>query len=125
MRNQFLFLSVVITLWGSVSLYSYAANDHGESDGHSSEQAEEAKGSHGGKLLSDGDFSLELKIFETGVPPEMRLYAYDNGKPIASDNWQANVTLDRLGGDKDQIKFSSSWRSLIVVRPSWLSNCHS
>ena len=107
MRNQFLFLSVVITLWGSVSFYSYAANDHGESDGHSSKQAEEAKGSQGGKLLSDGDFSLELKIFETGVPPEMRLYAYDNGKPIAPDNWQANVTLDRLGGDKDQIKFSS------------------
>ena len=107
MRNQFLFLSVVITLWGSVSLYSYAVNDHGESDGHSSEQAEEAKGPHGGKLLSEGGFSLELKIFETGVPPEMRLYAYDNGKPIAPGNWQASVTLDRLGGDKDQIKFSS------------------
>lgn len=106
MRNQFLFLTVVIALYGSVSLYSYATNDHDMSDDHSSEQAEEAKGPHGGKLFSDGSFSLEITIFETGVPPEMRLYAYDNGNPVAPSNWQADVTLNRLGGDQDHIKFS-------------------
>ncbi len=33
-------------------------------------QEEPAKGPHRGRLLTEGDFVLELSIFETGVPPE-------------------------------------------------------
>ena len=38
---------------------------------------EPAKGPHRGRLLVDGDFALELAIFETGVPPEFRVWATD------------------------------------------------
>jgi len=41
------------------------------SSGHHEEaaEAEPAKGQHGGRLLRDGDFELELAYFETGMPP--------------------------------------------------------
>lgn len=102
-------LSASIVLLGTFSLSTYAAGGHGEQDDHKNEhteeRTEEVKGPHGGKLLSDGNFSIELTVFETGVPPEMRLYAYDHGKPVAPGDWQVEVRLDRLGGDQDQVTF--------------------
>ncbi|MBI2214812.1 MAG: efflux RND transporter periplasmic adaptor subunit [Acidobacteria bacterium] len=65
----------------------------------------EGKGPHGGKLLSKGDFSLEVKIFEEGVPPEYRLYAFDTGKPLAPSAFEATITLARLDRT-DTINFS-------------------
>ncbi len=59
--------------------------------------AEEAgKGPHGGKLLKKDDFAVEVKIFEEGVPPEFRLYAFDDGKPVAPAAYTASITLKRL-----------------------------
>jgi membrane fusion protein, heavy metal efflux system len=106
MKNYAILICTVIALLGAFSLSAYAAEDNGEQDDHENEHTEETKGLNGGKLLSDGNFSIELKIFETGVPPEMRLYAYDNGKLVAPGDWEVNVSLDRLGGDQDQIKFT-------------------
>ncbi len=54
------------------------------------------KGPHGGKLLTKEDFALEVKIFEEGVPPEYRLYAFDDGKPVAPAGYDATITLKRL-----------------------------
>lgn len=54
------------------------------------------KGPHGGKLLTRGDFALEVKIFEEGVPPEYRLYAFDDGKPLDPKGFDATITLKRL-----------------------------
>ncbi len=34
-----------------------------------------ARGPNNGRLLAEGDFVLELAIFETGVPPEFRAWA--------------------------------------------------
>jgi len=54
------------------------------------------KGPHGGKLLQKDDFGLEVKIFEEGVPPEYRLYAFEDGKPLPSADFNATITLKRL-----------------------------
>jgi len=57
--------------------------------GHSEvAEAEPAKGPHGGRLLADGEFLLELSIFETGVPPEFRVWVTQAGK--ASARYQGN-----------------------------------
>jgi cobalt-zinc-cadmium efflux system membrane fusion protein len=69
------------------------------------EEAEPAKGPHRGRLLEEDDFSLELAIFETGVPPEFRAWATDNGAPVAPGDVGLRVTLTRLGDVKDEIKF--------------------
>lgn len=63
------------------------------------------KGPHGGKLLTKDDFSLEVKIFEEGVPPEFRLYAFDDGKAIPPTAYNATITLKRLERT-DAVNFS-------------------
>lgn len=69
-------------------------------------EAEPAKGPHNGRLLVDGDFVLELAIFETGVPPEFRVWVTDAGTPAAPDDVNLHVTLTRLGDVKDEIGFA-------------------
>lgn len=56
------------------------------------------KGPHGGRMLTDGDFALELVIFERGVPPEFRLYPQLAGKPLPLAEVQARVELRRIDG---------------------------
>ncbi|HKJ61191.1 MAG TPA: efflux RND transporter periplasmic adaptor subunit, partial [Hyphomicrobiales bacterium] len=75
---------------------------HGESA-----EAEPAKGPHNGRLLVDGDFVLELAIFETGVPPEFRAWVTDSGAPVAPDDVELHITLTRLGDVKNEIGFTA------------------
>ncbi len=69
-------------------------------------EAEPEKGPHRGRLLRDGDFTLELAIFETGVPPEFRAWATKNGKTLSPNNVDLNIKLTRLGGQIDDINFA-------------------
>ena len=71
------------------------------------EQAEPEKGPHNGRMLREGSFALELAIFETGVPPEFRVWLTDNKNPINPDDVELTVTLTRLGNVIDDIKFIS------------------
>ncbi len=75
--------------------------DHGEAA-----EAEPEKGPHRGRLLKDGDFILELAIFETGVPPEFRAWVTKNGKTLEPDEVDLNIKLTRLGGKVDDINFA-------------------
>lgn len=75
-------------------------------DEHGAAVAEIRKGSHGGRLLSDGDFTLELAIFETGVPPEYRAWLTQNGQPLNPAEVSLQVELHRLGGIIDRIGFA-------------------
>lgn len=79
------------------------ADTHGEGEDHAEEEA--ARGPHGGRLLSDGSFSLEVTIYEEGVPPQYRLYPYDDGKPVSPKTVAAKVALTRLGGKIDNFSF--------------------
>jgi len=67
---------------------------------------EEAKGPHGGRLLTSGDFELELAIFERGVPPEFRAWARQDGQPVPPADVSLAVKLARLGGRVDRISFA-------------------
>lgn len=69
--------------------------------------AEEApqRGPHNGNLLVDGDFVLELAIFETGVPPEFRAWATDGGRSLGPESIDLGVRLTRLGNRIDEIGF--------------------
>jgi cobalt-zinc-cadmium efflux system membrane fusion protein len=68
--------------------------------------AEPAKGPHGGRLLEKDGFAIEISIFESGVPPEMRVFAYQGDKPLAPSAVQLTVTLNRLDGEQNQLSFS-------------------
>ena len=108
------------TLWLFALLASFSgcggtASDHdgsstGGSTGHGSmgheSEAEPPRGPHGGRLLADGEFSLELAIFETGVPPEFRAWAIADGMPVLPGDVDLDVTLTRLGDVRDEIAFA-------------------
>ena len=82
-------------------------SEHSHDHHHHEEEHAEEKGSHGGRLLTDGDFTLELQIFETEVPPQFRIYAYKDGKQLKADQFSVTVELSRLGMAKELFTFSS------------------
>ena len=95
-----LVISFSLALITLIGVTTFAAGEHDES-----EHNEIKKGPHNGRLLTDGDFSVELAIFERGVPPEYRAWATSNGKSIAPKDWQLNVELTRLGGKTNKFTF--------------------
>lgn len=68
-------------------------------------QDEVEKGPHNGRMLRDGSFALELAIFETGVPPEFRVWLTQDGKALDPKTVDLNVKLTRLGNVVDDINF--------------------
>jgi len=91
------------------------------SDEHVENEPVEVKGPNGGKLLQQDEFSVEVTIYENGIPPEMRLFIYQNEQAIDPSLVKIGVTLDRLGGTQDQLKFSPEKNYLVsdkeVVEP--------
>lgn len=63
------------------------------------------KGPHGGRLLFEGDFKIEVTIYEKGVPPQFRIYAFEKDRPISPDDVKMTIELHRLGGRIDKIQF--------------------
>ncbi len=83
------------------------SNPSVSAEGSDQQQATEEpeKGSHRGRLLKDNGFIVELSIFETGVPPEFRVWITDKGQPINPSEVSLNIKLTRLGGVEDNINF--------------------
>lgn len=65
------------------------------------------RGPHNGRMLRDGDFAIELTVFEDGVPPEYRLYAFRDGKALDPRQVDARVMIARLDGEKTAFTFSA------------------
>jgi cobalt-zinc-cadmium efflux system membrane fusion protein len=68
---------------------------------------EPARGPNGGRLLTNGSFTLELAIFESGVPPEYHAWPSVGGAPVAPRDVELVVELARLGGEVDRIEFEA------------------
>jgi cobalt-zinc-cadmium efflux system membrane fusion protein len=83
---------------------SPAANETGE---HAAVAAADyERGPHRGRMLRDGDFAIEMTIFEDGVDPEFHVYAYRDDKPVPPTQIQVTVELARLGGRVDRFAFT-------------------
>lgn len=94
-----------------VLVFALAAcgGDHGAEDshGHAEEEGhaggEEARtGEHGGRLLEQGDFAVELAIAEDGTPPRYQAWLYRIGKPLPATEGTVQVRLERLGNVAEQ-----------------------
>ncbi|VAW61821.1 Probable Co/Zn/Cd efflux system membrane fusion protein [hydrothermal vent metagenome] len=107
-----LFLCSLVVACGTEDTAKKHANKH--THGALKKAQEVVKGPHGGRLLQNGDFALELSIFETGVPPEFRAQATQNGERLKPEEVELEISLTRLnangsaGGNEkiDKIKFS-------------------
>ncbi len=89
-------------------LLAFACGEADESGRNALEVAdvEFDRGPHGGRLLTDGPFGLELTIYERGVPPEMRVYVFEDAAPRPASDVTLEVTLRRLGGRVEPIAFT-------------------
>jgi cobalt-zinc-cadmium efflux system membrane fusion protein len=100
--NQLLIIGVLGTMLGACG-----AGDIGPEASTAQQQGIEfERGMHGGRLLKDGAFALELAIFETGVPPEFRAWATSAGEPIEPSRVDLSIQLTRLGDRIDEIDFA-------------------
>lgn len=72
------------------------------------EAGEYERGPHNGRMLRDGDFALEVTIFEEGPEPLYRLYPYLNDEPVDPRQVQASIALTRLGPSVDRFAFTAT-----------------
>ena len=100
-----LLLAASLSLSANLLASGDHANGHDEHDEHQADEIQ--KGAHNGRLLEDGDFVVELAIFEQGVPPEYRAWASLDGKPVKPNEWKLEVQLTRLGGEVNRFAFTA------------------
>ncbi|SFW11596.1 efflux RND transporter periplasmic adaptor subunit [Nitrosovibrio sp. Nv17] len=88
-------------------------HDHGHDEDMHADEAGDGSGKHrpargprGGKLFVEDGFGVEVTLFEKGVPPQLRLYLYENGKPLPPAAARITVTLARLGAPAQVFGFS-------------------
>lgn len=95
------------TLILSLALVTLAACDMATQSGEMTEAAagDYERGPNNGRMLRGGGFTVELAIFETGVPPEFRAWITEDGETIAPSLVDLDVTLTRLGA-VDEIGFA-------------------
>jgi len=104
-----LLMAALVASCGASSATQVEAAGHNEDADHGHHSAEEGKpekGPHGGRLLEDGTFALEVTIFETGVDPQYRVYPTLDGKPVDPSALDLTITLSRLGGKQDMFRFT-------------------
>lgn len=75
-------------------------------EGEAAAAGQYERGPHRGRMLREGDFALEVTIYETNVPPHYRLYVYQKDKPLAPAEVQATVQLKRLDGEVNDFTFT-------------------
>ncbi|MBQ0720806.1 MAG: efflux RND transporter periplasmic adaptor subunit [Gammaproteobacteria bacterium] len=105
--NIFKVLVFVHALLGA--LMCHASGDTGNQKAQQQAAPAAIKGPHGGVLLQDGETSLELAIFERGVPPEYRAWISHQGQVITPSTTQAavlQVRIVRLGGIVNTFTFA-------------------
>ena len=78
---------------------------HDEGKGAGPKAPKSGPGSRGGRVLTSGAFALEVTIFERGVPPEFRVWAYENGKVVTPAEMKLTVELERLAAPPEAIGF--------------------
>lgn len=120
-RKQFVAVAAIVAagllLAGGILLTDAAPAGGGhaeEGTGHAEDRhaqeaggkkAEAEKGPHGGRMLRDGDFAIEATIYELGVEPQFRLYAYRDGKPLELAPGDVRLVLERLGREPQRFSF--------------------
>jgi len=112
MKEKFKLFGVIFILMLLLNACSENQNTSTMNDHAETVEEEIEKGPHHGRILRDGDFALELAIFETGVPPEFRAWATKGGNILAPEDLSLKVNLIRLGNKIDNINFKSQGDAL-------------
>lgn len=99
------FYLMILALLLHTPLFAAGVHGHGHEEDHTAHE-EPPEGPHGGRLLENDGLNLELTIFESGIPPEMRIYPFHpDGTAVSPDKINLTVMLNRTGGQQDLIDF--------------------
>ena len=92
-------LAVLLAGCGKEAADEHANEERGEHTeaGEHGEAAEPKKGEHGGRLLEQDGYAVELAIAEDGTPPKYQAWLYQDGKPLPASAGSVEVRLKRLG----------------------------
>ena len=74
----------------------HSHGEHGHDHPHPHEHGPIGDGPRGGLLVDLGHGFVEITVFETGVPPEFRLFFHDKNKQAMSVPTQATVTIETV-----------------------------
>lgn len=83
----------------------------GEEHGVVEEEFE--RGPNKGRLLRKDDFSVEITIFEDGMPPQFKVFAYEDNKPVDPAKVQLTMELTRLDGEVNNFSFAPKENALM------------
>ena len=86
--------------------------------GHADEEHKEevAKGPHGGQLLTEGDFSAEVLIAETGAAPRLQVWLSQKGQALAPSSAKVSAEITRPGGAVERLDFKADKESLLSTQ---------
>ena len=84
----------------------HAEEEGGDEHGHGAAEEEFERGPNKGRLLKKDDFAVEITIFEDGVPPQFRVFAYEDNKPLDPSKVQLTMELTRLDGEVNTFNFA-------------------
>jgi cobalt-zinc-cadmium efflux system membrane fusion protein len=104
--NRFHWPLLILVLLAGCAGDETAVDEHEEREEGGEHTDEAATGPNGGRLLEQEGFTLELAIYESGVPPEFHAWASRNGEPLSPAEVGLTVDLARLDGSIDRIDFA-------------------
>ncbi len=121
-RDAVALLLVVLALLLSACGDRAPDTDSHEGEHHDAPAAADfERGPHRGRMLRTDDFALEVTIFETGVPPQFRLYAYSRDQPLPAKDVEVSIELTRVDAAVDRFTFAPEGEHLVgsgtVVEP--------
>lgn len=88
------------------------ADPHGHDDADTP-TVEPRDGPRGGKLVGDDHFAVEVTIYEEGVPPRFRIFAYHDGRLLPAADTKVVVELRRLDGEMNTFNFRPEGDALV------------
>lgn len=91
------FIALALAGCGSSGTTGDAGHDHAAQGAHADT---DARGEHGGRLLKQDDYTVELAIAEDGTPPKYEAWLYRDDKPLPAKAGEIDVALTRLGGSR-------------------------
>jgi len=74
------------------------------------------RGPHGGRLLRDGDFAVEVTIYEPDIPPQSRVYPFFKNRPIDPNQVNLTMELHRFGTRVDAFTYKKEDDYLVGSR---------
>jgi cobalt-zinc-cadmium efflux system membrane fusion protein len=94
--------------YASVQPPDHAGEHKADGDKHDHSHKSELQsgdGPHGGRMLADGDFKVEVTLFDEGKQPQFRVYCFDHTTPVDPAEVKLSMEVRRPGGVVGSFRF--------------------